>query len=114
MKKIAILTCLRACQVCTGASCLQAWNDKSRYFSVYADEEVQLVAFAHCNGCDSDPATDKGMQEKLDRLQKIGVDMVHTGVCTMMGRDNPTQCPKITAILDELHKRGIQTTHGTH
>ena len=59
------------------------------------------MAFAHCNGCDSDPADDKGMQEKLDRLQKIGVDMVHTGVCTMMGRDNPTQCPKITAILDE-------------
>ncbi len=26
MKKIAILTCLDACQVCTGVDCLNAWN----------------------------------------------------------------------------------------
>lgn len=114
MKKVAILTCIRACQVCTGASCLQAWNEKSRGFAAYAEEGAQLMAFCHCNGCDSDPVTDKGMQEKLDRLQKIGVEVVHTGVCTMQGRENPVQCPKITAILQELHKRGIQTVHGTH
>ncbi len=114
MKKLAILTCLKACQVCTGASCLQAWNERSRGFAAYAGEEVQLMAFCHCNGCGIDPSTDKGMQEKLDRLQKIGVEVVHTGVCTMQGRENPIQCPTITAILDQLHQRGIQTKYGTH
>ena len=38
MKKIAILTCLDACQVCTGAGCLNAWNSKSRNFAAYAGE----------------------------------------------------------------------------
>ena len=27
--KVAILTCLKACQVCTGASCLAAWNSRT-------------------------------------------------------------------------------------
>lgn len=114
MKKIAVLTCIKACKFCTGASCLQAWNDKSRGFAEYAEEDAMLMAFAHCNGCDSDPATDRGMLEKLDRLQKLGVERVHTGVCTLQGRDNPTECPKITQIRELLHQRGIETIYGTH
>ncbi len=62
MKRIAILTCLDACQVCTGASCLNAWNNKSRHFAAYAGENVSLEAFFHCNGCGNEPETDKGSQ----------------------------------------------------
>lgn len=46
MKKIAILTCLDACQVCTGAGCLNAWNSKSRHFAAYAGEEASLESFS--------------------------------------------------------------------
>lgn len=114
MKKIAILTCLDACQVCTGASCLNAWNSKSRHFAPYAGEEASLEAFFHCNGCGKDPETDKGMLEKLDRLQSTGVETVHIGVCAVKDREAGTLCPVMEKIRNMLHNRGIQTVLGTH
>lgn len=114
MKKIAILSCLDACQVCTGAACFQVWNEKRKHFSCYAEEDVSFAAFFHCNGCSKDPIEDKGMKEKLDRLQSMGVDVVHTGVCTMKDAKQNVQCPNITKVLDMLHERGIKTVHGTH
>ncbi len=114
MKHIAILTCLDACKVCTGASCLKAWNDRTRGFAPYAGEEAQLDAFFHCNGCSSQPEDDPGMREKLDRLQSMGVTAVHTGVCTCKGPDYKAYCPNIAQIVSLLEQRGIQVIRGTH
>lgn len=114
VKRIAVLTCLDACKVCTGASCLTAWNRRERGFAPYAGEEASLEAFFHCNGCGTDPETDEGMREKLDRLQSIGVDVVHIGVCAVKERESGTLCPAIAAIRDMLHARGIETVVGTH
>ena len=50
MKKIVVLRCLKAEENCTGASCLKAFNNKSAYFSRYADQEIELAAFMSCNG----------------------------------------------------------------
>lgn len=114
MKQIAILTCLKACQVCTGASCLDAWNRRVKGFAPYAGEEVTLAAFFHCNGCGKAPETDAGMEEKLDRLQNIGVDTVHIGVCAVSDRATGALCPTMEIIREQLHRRGIQTQFGTH
>ena len=114
MKKVAILSCLDAAKVCTGAVCFQVWNEKSRYFACYAGEDAVLTAFFHCNGCDSDPSQDPGMIEKLDRLQKIGVNVVHTGVCTLSHQEKKSLCPRIKTIMEMLHERGIATVEGTH
>lgn len=114
MKKIAVLTCLDACQVCTGAGCLRAWNSRSRGFAPYAGEEVSLAAFFHCNGCGKDPETDTGMLEKLDRLQSEGVDTVHIGICAVKDRKAGTLCRHIEKIREMLRSRGIQTIVGTH
>ncbi len=116
MKKIAILTCLNACKVCTGASCLHAWNEKIKSFERYRNEDVQLAAFMHCNGCGTDPETDAGMAEKIERLEKISVSVVHTGVCTVMGRPQEERrvCPSIVKITEMLKSRGIEIVSGTH
>lgn len=114
MKQIAFLTCLDACKVCAGASCLEAWNRRSRHFARYAGESVELAAFFHCNGCGTDPETDSGILEKLDRLEKIGVDTVHIGVCAVTDRKTGKLCPTIEKIQEMLHSRGIQTVLGTH
>ncbi len=103
------MTCLDACQVCTGASCLNAWNSKSRPFAPYAGEDASPEAFFHCNGCGKDPETDKGMLEKLDRLQNTGVDAVHIGICAVKDRGTETLCPVMEKIRDMLHSRGIHT-----
>ena len=52
MKKIIMLNCLRANQVCTGAACLKAFNERTRTFAQYGEEELFLQAFFRCNGCD--------------------------------------------------------------
>ena len=79
MKKIAILTCLNANRVCTGAGCLRAFNEKTGSFARYAEDGLRLMAFFHCPGCGISPAQDGGTLEKLERLEKIGVTCVHDG-----------------------------------
>lgn len=113
MRHIAILTCLEACQVCTGAGCLRAWNSRSRYFAPYAGEEVQLEAFLHCNGCGRDPAGDDGMAEKLNRLTSLEVDTVHLGVCCKKHGEERL-CPTISQLRTMLEDRGIRVVFGTH
>ena len=81
MKKLAILTCLKSNEVCTGAACLHALNARQKSFERYKDMEIELVAFSKCNGCDQPLAENRGLQEKLERLIKIGTDIVHLGIC---------------------------------
>jgi predicted metal-binding protein len=112
MKKIGILNCLKANEVCTGASCLMAFNQRSRGFAPYAGEEIQLAAFLRCNGCDSVPLEDPGMMEKLERLAAENVEIVHLGVCTKL--PNGSLCPKIAQIRQKLESLGITVIQGTH
>ncbi|WP_440972193.1 CGGC domain-containing protein, partial [Megamonas funiformis] len=45
MKNIAILTCLKANDVCTGASWLDAFYNKKGFFTQYTNDDTKLVAF---------------------------------------------------------------------
>ena len=83
MKKIVMLTCLKANRVCTGAACLQAFNSKTKTFARY-QEPLELEAFFRCNGCDAQGigVWDEGMEEKVERLLSLHPDVVHLGVCT--------------------------------
>ena len=73
-----------------------------------------LTCLDHCNGCGTDLEADTGMLEKLDRLQNMGVDTVHIGVCAVKERETGTLCPTIAKIRDLLHARGMKTIVGTH
>ena len=118
MKKIAIFSCLDSNRVCTGAACLQALHQRSRSFARYEGAELELVAFMRCNGCGSDPLSDPGMQEKLERLRSIGTDVVHIGICTQKKTPGDeatrTECPAITRIAQQLEQYGITVVRGTH
>ena len=59
--KIAMLNCLNANEVCTGAGCLRAFNSRTRHFADYGDEPLELIAMARCNGCGK--GVDKGFRE---------------------------------------------------
>lgn len=113
MKHIAILTCLEACRVCTGAACLEAWNRRDRHFARYAGQETQLNAFLHCNGCHSDPMADPGLAEKLERLITIGVDTVHLGVCAVK-QETGALCPTMQTLAETLQQKGLKIVQGTH
>ena len=109
--KIAFLNCLKANEVCTGASCLRAFNDRSRHSEVYGDTPLTLVAMARCNGCEAE--IDEGFREKLDRIVSEGAEACHLGVCTVRS-DTKKECPVITRAADYLEERGVRIVRGTH
>lgn len=109
--KIAILNCLKANEVCAGASCLTALSGRKRHFERYGSEPVELIAFARCNGCGA--RIDEGFREKLDRIIEEGAEVCHLGVCTKNFRTKE-ECPTITEAADYLSARGIKIVRGTH
>lgn len=113
MKKIVMLTCLEAAgSCCTGAACFQAFQERTGGFARYGDEDLQLAAFMHCNGCGVLPEADKGLQEKIDRILSIHPDAVHLGVCTQ--NKDGTRCPVIAQIMTVFQEHGIPVINGTH
>ena len=102
MKHIAMLTCLNANAVCTGASCLKAFYDRTGSFAIYQTEALYLDAFMKCNGCGNPPNTDHGMLEKI----------VHVGICAR--KKDGTECPTITEIVQILEQNGMKIVKGTH
>ncbi len=112
MKKIAILTCLKANTVCTGASCFQAFHQRTRGFQRYAGQEVQIAAFMKCNGCTSDPKTDAGIKEKVARLKSEQIETVHIGACTL--KENGERCENIAKIIEMIKKQNISIVEKTH
>lgn len=117
MKKIVILRCLQSNDVCTGASCLDALYKRKGSFKQYIGEEVELVAFFSCNGCnDCYLNNQKGLIEKLECILKLHPDSVHLGACTMLKdkQNNLYLCEKIKDICCYLEKHNIKIVQGTH
>ena len=113
MKNIAIINCVKASEVCAGVSCMDAFYEKKAAFGVYGGEDLRLIAFMLCNGCDCDVETDPGLQRKIDRLVKSNTEVAHFGVCT---KDQQTgeECVKITELAGRLEGLGMQIVRGTH
>ncbi|HML45242.1 MAG TPA: CGGC domain-containing protein [Clostridia bacterium] len=112
MTKIAILSCLHATDVCSGAACLKALRERRGAFERYAEEEdVELTAFFFCNGCNVEPKDEPKLMEKLERVIQIGTEAVHIGICTKRGDKS---CPTIRQLCAVLEEHGIRIVDGTH
>lgn len=117
MKRIAILRCLHSNDVCTGAACLDAFFKRLGSFSIYGQEELQLVAFWTCNGCNDCQLKNKsGLEEKIQRIISLQTEVVHVGVCTKNKTNdgNMQICPTIKKICQRLESSGITIVEGTH
>ena len=115
MKRIAILACLRANDVCAGCGCLSAFQDRTRHFERYAGEAARLIAFMRCSHCireGGEPMDDVDFVEKLERLISEGAEVIHIGVCA--GRGPDTACPGMVKMIREFKKRGVEVVWGTH
>lgn len=111
MKKIAMMNCLKANDVCTGAGCLRAFYERRGGFACYGDEELQLMAFLRCSQCGTPLSEDSGMQEKLERLKTVGTEVVHIGVCA---QKNGVPCPHMAENAAWLEQNGIAIVWKTH
>ena len=115
MKKIAMLNCLRANDVCAGCACMNAFYEKRATFARYADEELRLTAFMRCSHClrdGGDVMQDEGFVEKLERLIQEGTQAVHFGVCC--GKSDESRCPAAKQMAEAFAARGVEVVWGTH
>lgn len=69
--------------------------------------------FTAMGGCHSDPMSDPGLAEKLQRLTEIGVDTVHLGVCAVK-HETGVLCPTMKTLAEMLQQRGMEIVEGTH
>ena len=105
MDAVAILSCRKAAETCGGVDCLGFFHRRERSFSGRGDREMRLAAFATCNGCECDPASDEAVQKKLDKLSGAGVEEVHVAACVT---GEKRACPRKEAILTALSARGLR------
>ena len=111
MKRIAILNCLKANDVCTGAGCLKAFYARTGGFAAYGEEALTLTAMARCSHCRMPLEADPGMQRKLERLVEAGTEAVHIGVCAS---PRGQRCPTMESYAEWLEAHGIQVLWRTH
>lgn len=114
MKRVIMLTCPLSEKVCTGGSCLRAFNERIRAFARYKGENLELAAFMKCSGCGHFPGKDKGLDEKIQYVLDAKPDVVHVGICASKGKVDRKLCPEIKAITDIWEKAGIPIVRGTH
>ncbi len=71
MKHIAMLTCLNANAVCTGASCLKAFYDRTGSFCNLSNGSIIFGCVYEMQWMWKSPNTDHGMLEKNREAQAV-------------------------------------------
>lgn len=94
-KKIAILVRHETSQTCIGKGCLRAFNNKEDSFAKYKDREIELVAFCDDGGKSEDPI--ENLKSRIERFEKIGVDVVHVSTCNRAKNPNYEKMMEILA-----------------
>lgn len=113
MKKIAMLNCLDANDVCGGVGCLKAFHQRKATFAAYEGQDAEVYGFLRCTRCGTSGSDDPGMLEKLERLVSEGIETVHIGVCAAKGKEKLV-CPHMEENAAWLEAHGIPVVWGTH
>lgn len=87
---------------------MQAYNHRLKSFAQYQGVETELCAFLDCGGCGICRETDRGMREKMERLQSMQVEKIHIGIC--IGK----RCAHLEDIFAMLDRYAIPYERGTH
>ncbi len=107
MKKIMIFICGEISRKCSANGCFRVFNEKVDAFGEYEeDEDLQLVAFNTCPGCDQEPL--ENLKNKLAKIKKSGADTVHISTC-IRGR-----CSNYDEFADILSEAGFDVIGYTH
>ncbi|MCJ7569098.1 MAG: CGGC domain-containing protein [Anaerolineales bacterium] len=104
--KIGIIICDRYRQ-CAGGKCFRAVKNREGAFSIYADQEVELVGYTTCDGCPGGNIEYTG-----DEMVKNGAEVIHLATGLVVGYP---PCPYIHTFQEFLTQRyGLKVIVGTH
>jgi predicted metal-binding protein len=104
--KIGIIICDRY-RRCAGGKCFRAMKNREGAFSIYADQDVELVGYTTCDGCPGGNIEHAG-----DEMVKNGAEVIHLATGLVVGYP---PCPYIDTFQEFLTQRyGLKVIVGTH
>lgn len=104
--KIGIIICNRYSR-CAGGKCFRALRERKGAFSIYGDQEVEIVGYTTCDGCPGGNVEYAG-----DEMVANGAQVIHLATGLVVGYP---PCPNIDAFrrfLEQQHD--IKVVVGTH
>jgi predicted metal-binding protein len=105
-RKIGIIICDRY-HSCAGGKCFRALRNREGAFSIYKDQEVELVGYTTCGGCPGG-----NIEYCVEEMKKNGVDVVHFATGMLVGYP---PCPRIDHFNKFVkQKYGVDIVIGTH
>ena len=103
--KIGIIICNRY-RRCAGGKCLRALRNREGAFSIYADQEVELVGYTTCDGCPGGNIEYAG-----EEMVKNGAQVIHLATGLVVGYP---PCPSIETFKAFLRGAVWRTGRGGH
>jgi len=104
--KIGIIICDRY-NTCTGGKCFRSVKDRNGAFSVYSDQDVDIVGYTICGGCPGG-----NIENSMDEFMNNKIDVIHFATGLVVGYP---PCPYIDKFKSFIEtKFGLKVVVGTH
>jgi len=104
--KIGIIICDRY-RTCAGGKCFKALQNRDGAFSIYANQEVEVVGYTTCEGCPGG-----NIEYAPEEMQNNGAQVVHLATGFVVGYP---PCPSISHFGGFIRERyGMDVVIGTH
>lgn len=104
--KLGIIICNRY-HTCAGGKCFRSLHNREGAFSIYKDQEVELVGYTTCDGCPGG-----NVEYAPAEMIKNGAEVIHLATGLVVGYP---PCPRITTFKDFIEEKyGLKAVYGTH
>jgi predicted metal-binding protein len=105
-KKVGIIICDRY-HDCAGGKCLRSLRNREGAFSIYKNQELELVGYTSCGECPGG-----NIEYCVEEMKKNGAEVVHFATGMVVGYP---PCPHIDHFRDFIKtKFNVDVVVGTH
>ncbi len=104
--KLGIIICDRY-RLCAGGKCFRALKNREGAFSIYENQEVEMVGYTTCGGCPGG-----NIEYAPEEMKKNGAEVIHFATGLIVGYP---PCPYLSYFRDFIkEKYNMKVIMGTH
>ena len=104
--KLGIIICNRY-HTCAGGKCFRSLRNREGAFSIYKNQEVELVGYTTCDGCPGG-----NVEYTPAEMIKNGAEVIHLATGLVVGYP---PCPRIMTFKNFIEEKyGLKVVYGTH